>query len=107
MSREEYLRVLIEKIRPVAKPNIDYAEVLRQLHRIGNNIRQTAIRAYCTNHVDGEAFKQYSRELDEVISGLTLEMARRTNEPEITYSEKYLKRGTKKSDGNESVDSIE
>lgn len=78
MSREEYLRELIRGNQPVAKPDIEYAEVLKQLHYIGNNIRQLAIKAYYTNNVEGERFKQYSRELDQVVGRLTNEMGRRT-----------------------------
>lgn len=32
MSREEYLRMIIKGCQPVAKPDIEYKEVLKQLH---------------------------------------------------------------------------
>lgn len=78
MSREEYLRMIIKGYQPVAKPDIEYKEVLKQLHYIGNNIRQIAVKAYYTKNVNFEFFKETSEKLDEVVSGLTSEMARRT-----------------------------
>lgn len=78
LSRESFVRMVLAGHQLVAKPDIDYAEVLKQLHYIGNNIRQLAIKSYYTNNVDSERFKQYSRELDQVVGVLTNEMGRRT-----------------------------
>lgn len=95
MTRGEYIRMLIKGKQPVAKPDIEYAEVLKQLHYIGNNIRQLAVKAYYTQNIHHELYKNCSENLDCVVATLTCEMsARVTDNLKKQYGEyvKYLEK---------------
>lgn len=58
LSREAYLRSLINYEIPRGKPTEDYLEVIRQLKKIGNNLNQIAVIAHKTNAIDIVRYKQ-------------------------------------------------
>lgn len=57
LSREAYLRSLINYEIPRGKPTEDYLEVIRQLKKIGNNLNQIAVIAHKTNAIDIVRYK--------------------------------------------------
>lgn len=70
LSREAYLRALIEN-RPVkAKPAPDLVEVLRHLQQINHNMNQIAVKANTLRFVDTQAYWENVRQLKATISTL-------------------------------------
>ena len=74
LSREKYLRALIEHRTVEPMPPMDLIDVLRNLQRISNNMNQIARKAHALNFVDTDAYwenvtflKDAMRELREVI----------------------------------------
>ena len=74
LSREKYLRALIEYRTVKAMPPMDLIDILRSLQRISNNMNQIARKAHALNFVDTDAYwenvdllKSTMRELREVI----------------------------------------
>lgn len=63
LSREAYLRSLINYELPRGKPTEDYLEVIHQLKMIGNNLNQIAIIAYKTNAIDIIRYKEEVKKL--------------------------------------------
>ena len=57
LSQENYLRSLINGYAPKALPPIDYFNMIRELHAIGSNINQLAVKANTTGYVDGASFE--------------------------------------------------
>ena len=52
LSREAYLRHLISGVVPRDAPPPDYYSMMRELHRIGNNLNQIAQKAHVLNVLD-------------------------------------------------------
>lgn len=73
-SREQYLRLTMMMYRPKAKPPADFAGVLRELSRIGNNLNQIARKANAAGVIDAEDYWRNSAELQEVTSKLIREV---------------------------------
>lgn len=67
LSREAYLRLIIQKIVPAEKPYPDLKETISQLRRIGNNINQIAVIAYKTGSIDVMKYKRNINDLQEQI----------------------------------------
>ena len=74
LSREKYLRALIEYRTVKAMPPMDLIDILRSLQRISNNMNQIARKAHALDFVDTDAYwgnvdllKSTMRELREVI----------------------------------------
>lgn len=67
LSREEYLRSLINKVVPANKPTDELIEVIKQLRMIGNNLNQIAVIAYKTSSIDVMKYKHESERLQEEI----------------------------------------
>lgn len=63
LSREAYLRSLINGYVPKTLPSLDYYTMLRELHAIGNNLNQLAAKAHVTGHLDRTSFQ---READDL-----------------------------------------
>jgi len=63
-SREHYLRSVIKGIQPVEVPPLDYYEMIREIRRVGYNMRQVAQRAYTLNMVDAP---EYERNAGQVL----------------------------------------
>lgn len=65
LSREAYLRLIIQKIVPAEKPYPDLKETIYQLRKIGNNINQIAVIAYKTGSIDVMKYKKNFEELQK------------------------------------------
>ena len=67
LSREAYLRLIIQKIVPAEKPYPDLKETINQLRRIGNNLNQIAVAADKTGSIDVMKYKKNFEELQKQI----------------------------------------
>ncbi|UUZ90712.1 plasmid mobilization relaxosome protein MobC [Paenibacillus sp. P25] len=67
LSREGYLRSLINGYIPKAPPPPDYYAMMRELHAIGNNLNQLAAKAHATGHLDRAAFQQEADQLRRAV----------------------------------------
>ena len=56
LSRESYLRILINGYEPKALPPLEYHALIRELNAIGNNLNQIAAQANATKHIDKTIF---------------------------------------------------
>ncbi len=52
LSREAYLRHLVNGLIPNDAPPPDYYLMMRELHKIGNNLNQIAMKAHTLDVVD-------------------------------------------------------
>lgn len=57
LSRETYLRTLINGFVPKELPPADYHALMKGLHAIGNNLNQIAAKANATGHIDRTVFQ--------------------------------------------------
>ncbi|KAI5805252.1 Relaxase/Mobilization nuclease domain-containing protein [Pyronema omphalodes] len=67
LSREAYIRMLINGYVPKELPPLDYYTVMRELHAIGNNLNQLAAKANATGHFDRLVFQQEADRLRESV----------------------------------------
>lgn len=67
LSREAYLRLIIQKIVPAEKPYPELIETIKQLRRIGNNLNQIAVIAHKTGSIDVMKYKKNFEELQNQI----------------------------------------
>lgn len=58
LSQEAFIRTLINGYVPKALPPPDYYAMMRELHAIGNNLNQLAVKAHSTGHLDRATFQQ-------------------------------------------------
>lgn len=70
LSREAYLRLIIQKIVPAEKPYPDLVETITQLRRIGNNLNQIAVIAHRTGSIDTMKYKKNYDELQNQIQSV-------------------------------------
>ena len=74
LSREAYLRSLIQKMPLKERPPLDLIEVLRNLSQINNNMNQIAAKANSIGFIDTSAYWNNVRLLEDTIRMLTEEM---------------------------------
>ena len=55
LTREAYLRVLISGFVPKEKPPLDFWAMNRELHYIGNNLNQIALKAHALGAIQAHA----------------------------------------------------
>lgn len=67
LSREEYLRSIINNRVPAEKPHPDFIETIRQLRKIGNNLNQIVVIAYKTGSIDVLKYKKEAEKLQNEI----------------------------------------
>ncbi|WP_246608286.1 plasmid mobilization protein [Paenibacillus agaridevorans] len=67
LSREAYIRMLINGYVPKELPPLDYYTMMRELHAIGNNLNQLAAKANATGHLDRLVFQQEADRLRESV----------------------------------------
>ena len=65
LSRENYLRMLMDGYHPKPAPSEELKDCLVQLRRIGNNINQITYVANCTNDINTDMFKNCHDELNK------------------------------------------
>lgn len=58
MSREGYIRTLINNSVPVEMPPIGYADLARELNRIGTNLNQLAAVANSEGFIDKKMYEE-------------------------------------------------
>ncbi len=71
LSREAYLRHLINGVVPQDAPPPDYFAMMRELHGIGKNLNQIAQKAHVLNVVDVQRYDTAARQLDTAIRKIT------------------------------------
>ena len=62
LNREAYLRQLISGVVPRDAPPPDYYSMMRELHKIGNNLNQIAQKAHVLNVIDVQRY-DYDQEV--------------------------------------------
>jgi len=70
LSREAYLRHLIDGVVPQDAPPPDYYSMMRELHGIANNLNQIAQKAHTLNVVDVQRYKTCNDSGVEDVPGL-------------------------------------
>ena len=71
LSREAYIRHLIEGSVPREAPPPDYFAMMRELYRIGNSLNQIAQKAHVLNVVDVQRCDASIRQLEAAIQNIT------------------------------------
>lgn len=67
LSREAYIRALIKWFIPKPLPPQDYYAMMRQLHAIGNNLNQLAMKAHMTGHLERAVFQEEADRLRHAV----------------------------------------
>ena len=71
LNREAYLRQLISGVVPRDAPPPDYYSMMRELHKIGNNLNQIAQKAHVLNVIDVQRYDQEVRKFNEAVRKIT------------------------------------
>lgn len=71
LSREAYIRHLIEGSVPREAPPPDYYTMMRELYRIGHNLNQIAQKAHVLNVMDVQRYDAANHELEAAIKTIT------------------------------------
>ena len=71
ISREAYLRHLINGVVPQDAPPPEYFDFMRELHRVGNNLNQIAQKAHVLNVIDAPRYDAAEREFEKVVREIT------------------------------------
>ena len=71
-SREQYIRKLLKGVQPVCVPPIDYYNMIREIRRVGYNMRQVAQRAYALDMVDAPQYEKNASSVLNLCDDLTL-----------------------------------
>ena len=71
LSREAYLRQLINGLVPQDAPPTDYYTMMKELYRIGNNLNQIAKKAQTLNMIDVPLYKKAVGEFETVVKEIT------------------------------------
>ena len=71
LSREAYLRHLISGAVPRDAPPPDYYSMMRELHRIGNNLNQIAQKAHILNVLDVQRYDRDMRMFEDTVKKIT------------------------------------
>ena len=71
LSREAYLRHLIDGVVPQDSPPPDYYSMMRELHGVANNLNQIAQKAHVLNVIDAPRYDAAVREFEKVVRDIT------------------------------------
>ena len=71
LNREAYLRHLISGVVPRDAPPPDYYSMMRELHRIGNNLNQIAQKAHILNVLDVQRYDRDMRMFEDTVKKIT------------------------------------
>lgn len=71
LSREGYLRHLINGVVPQDAPPPDYFSFMRELHSVGNNLNQIAQKAHVLNVIDMQRYDEAMRRFEKVVGDIT------------------------------------
>ena len=71
ISREAYLRHLINGVVPQDAPPPAYFDFMRELHRVGNNLNQISQKAHVLNVIDAPRYDAAVRQFEKVVRDIT------------------------------------
>ena len=71
LSREAYLRHLINDMVPQEAPPPDYYAMMQQLYRIGNSLNQIAQKAHTLNVIDVQRYDAAYRQFETAVKEIT------------------------------------
>jgi hypothetical protein len=71
LSREAYLRHLIDGVVPQDSPPPDYYSMMRELHGVANNLNQIAQKAHVLNVVDVQRYDAAVHQVEAAIKTIT------------------------------------
>ena len=71
LSREAYLRHLINGSIPREAPPPDYYTMMRELYRIGNSLNQVAQKAHTLNVIDIQRYDSSVRQFEVAVKQIT------------------------------------
>ena len=71
LSRETYLRQLINGLVPRDAPPPDYYAMMREIYHIGNNINQIAQKAHAMNVIDTKRYDEGVAEFKMAVRKIT------------------------------------
>lgn len=83
LSRESYIRMLINGVIPRAAPSTELVESLRLLRNIANNMNQIAVVAHSTGNIHEEEYKENFIQLKETINELMILIRQPVNMEDI------------------------
>lgn len=71
LSQEAYIRQIISGRVPRNAPPADYYSMMKELHRIGNNLNQIAQKAHTLNVIDVQRYDTAIREFQKTVRLIT------------------------------------
>ena len=71
LSREAYLRHLINGVVPQDAPPPDYFSMMKEMHAIGNNLNQIAQKAHVLSVMDVQRYDENMRLFKEAVRTIT------------------------------------
>ena len=71
LSRKAYLRQIIKGLVPKNTPPPDYYLMMKELHKIGNNLNQIAQKAHVLNVVDVQRYDKTVRHFEQTVRVIT------------------------------------
>ena len=71
LSREAYLRHLVNGLVPQDAPPPPYYDFLRELHRIGGNLNQIAQKAHVLGVIDERRYDEEMKKFDRLVRDIT------------------------------------
>lgn len=71
ISQEAYVRQAITGKTPREAPPPDYYSMMRELHKIGNNLNQIVQKAHTLNVIDVQRYDSDMRKFDEAVRLIT------------------------------------
>lgn len=71
LSKEAYIRQAISGKVPKEAPPPDYYAMMKELHRIGNNLNQIAKKAHTLNVIDVQRYDRAMREFEKAVRLIT------------------------------------
>lgn len=71
LNREAYLRQVISGAVPRDAPPPDYYFMMRELHKIGNNLNQIAQKAHTLNVIDVQRYDKDMRQFEKAVAKIT------------------------------------
>lgn len=71
LSQEVYLRHLISGVVPKEAPPTDYFLMMRELHKIGNNLNQISQKAHVLGVLDVQRYDDACRKFDTAVRNIT------------------------------------
>lgn len=71
LTQESYLRQVISGKMPRDAPTPDYYAMMRELHKIGNNLNQIAQKAHVLNVIDVQRYDRDMKTFQETVRLIT------------------------------------